>query len=69
MTKPLVTIETDDNRGKATISISKEIFVVDYYDDNNRHFFFEEFENKTIYDVRDQVEKWARGIRKLEDSI
>jgi len=68
MSRVLSTYETVD-RGKAVISISKEVLNIDYYDDHGRHFFNEEYPNKSMRYVTDAAENWVSGIKKLEDAI
>lgn len=54
-------------KGKAVISLVGEHFEIDYYDDYGRHYFNEEYVNKSIHYVTDAAENWTLGIKKLED--
>lgn len=69
-TRKIDEYETYDGRGKAVISIhlKDEMYQIDYYDDHDRHFFCEEFPNKTLRYVEDAAENWVAGIKTLEHS-
>jgi hypothetical protein len=69
MGKKLSTHFSDDNRGKAEVHVDfkHEMFYIKYFDNNNKRFYTEEFEGKTLRYVEDAAENWALGIKALED--
>lgn len=71
MIRKISTFYADGDKGHATVSLDlkREMYQIDYYDNNGRHFFMEEFPNKTMRYVEDAAENWALGIKKLEDEV
>ncbi len=70
MSRSISTFYADDNKGKAVVSYNakEEAFEIDYFDANNKHFFYESYPNKSIRYVEDAAENWALGIKKLEET-
>lgn len=69
MSNSISTWWAEPGKGYAVVSRvgSNEMLVVDYYDNQKRHFFCEEFPGKDVSYVEDAAENWALGIKKLED--
>jgi len=60
----------EGSRGKAVVGAdNKGMLVINYYDDQGHHFFFEEYPEKSLRYVEDAAENWALGIKKLEDAV
>jgi hypothetical protein len=64
----LQTIEADNGKGECKISLVDEHFEIDYYDDNGRRFFNEEYFKHTRGDVTNIAMDWADGTTHLEDN-
>ncbi len=62
------TYHANDGRGRAEVhfDFKSELAYIQYFDDNGRLFFTEEFPNKSLRYVEDAAENWALGIKKLE---
>ena len=56
----------DDGKGYAVIVHVRDGLVIEYYDENNKFFFNEEFFDKSLRYVEDAAENWALGIKKLD---
>jgi hypothetical protein len=70
MSKKISTYNSDFNKGYCEVYVNykEEMFYIKYFDNNGKHFFTEEFLNKSIRYVEDAAENWALGIKKLEDT-
>jgi len=57
----------EENKGRAVVGHDtfNEMFIIDYYDNKGRHFFNEEFPNRSLQYVEDAAENWTLGIKKL----
>tara|TARA_R110000823_G_scaffold174825_2_gene307434 strand:- start:418 stop:633 length:216 start_codon:yes stop_codon:yes gene_type:complete len=68
MGKKLSTHYSEKGKGKCEIHVDmkQEMFYIKYYDNNDRRFFTEDFESKTLRYVEDAAENWTLGIKKLE---
>lgn len=55
------------NEGKAVVSRKNDMYIIDYYDNKNTHFFNEEYPNETLEKVELFAEDWALGYKQLED--
>jgi len=69
MGREITTHYADNDKGKAIVfmDFKEEMAYIEYYDENDKFFFKEEFPNKSIRYVEDAAENWALGIKKLED--
>ena len=69
MGRPITTHYADNGKGKAVVMMDfkEEMAYIEYYDENDKWFFKEEFPNKSIRYVEDAAENWALGVKKLED--
>lgn len=47
------------------IDFKEEQGYIEYYDDNEKKFFTEDFPNKSMRYIEDAAENWALGIKKL----
>ena len=59
--------DLDNGHCDVILDLKREMYYIEYYDDNKRQFFTEEFPNKSMRYVEDAAENWALGIKKLED--
>ena len=69
MAKKISTYYADPpGRGHCDVMMDfkEEMAYVDYFDDNGKKFFTEDFPNKSIRYVEDAAENWALGIKKLD---
>ena len=69
MSKKISTYYSDHDKGYCEIHVNykEELFYIEYFDNNGKMFFTEDFPNKTHRYVEDAAENWALGIKKLED--
>lgn len=67
MRKHLSTFYPEDDTGRAEVHVNfkEEMFYIEYYDENNKLFFTEDFPNKSMRYVEDAAENWALGIKQL----
>ena len=67
MGKKLSTYYSEENGGKCEVHVDmkQEMFYIKYYDNNDKRFFCEDFEGKSLRYVEDAAENWALGIKKL----
>jgi len=56
----------DGSKAEVNFDFKDELAYIEYYDDNGKLFFTEEFLNKSIRYVEDAAENWAEGIKILE---
>jgi hypothetical protein len=68
MDRKLSTYYADDGTGYAEVhfNFKEEVAHIEYYDNNGKRFFNEEFPGKAINYVEDAAENWALGIKKIE---
>ena len=69
MIRKISTYYSDHDEGHCDVmlDLKQEMFFIEYYDNNGKMFFTEEFPNKSMRYVEDAGENWALGIKKLED--
>lgn len=62
------TYHANNGKGRAEVhfDFKSELAYIQYFDDNGRLFFTEEFPNNSLHYVEDAAENWALGIKKLE---
>ena len=48
------------------MNFKEEMAYIDYYDDNGKQFFTEDFPGRSLRYVEDAAENWALGIKKLD---
>ena len=48
------------------MNFKEEMPYIEYFDDNGKQFFSEDFPRKSTRYVEDAAENWALGIKKLE---
>jgi hypothetical protein len=67
MGKKLSTYRSDEGKGYAEVHVDmkNESFYIKYFDSNNKRFFTEDFEGKSLRYVEDAAENWALGIKQL----
>lgn len=55
-------------RGHCDVSMDfkEEMAFIEYYDDNGKQFYTEDFPGKSMRYVEDAAENWALGIKKLD---
>ena len=63
--KIIKTYQSKDNTKKASIVLSDEIFVVEFYE-NNKTVGIIEYPNKAFGYVDDAAENWANGVMTRE---
>jgi hypothetical protein len=70
MIRKIATYHAEDNKGRCDVmlDLKDEMFFIEYYDNNGKMFFTEEFPNKSIHYVQDAAENWSVGIKKLEEN-
>jgi len=56
----------DGSKAEVLFDFKEEMAYIEYYDDNGKLFFTEEFPDKSIRYVEDAAENWAEGIKILE---
>ena len=66
--RKISTYYANDGRGRAEVhfDFKSELAYVQYFDDNGRLFFTEEFPDRSLHYVEDAAVNWAIGIKKLE---
>ena len=71
MGKKLSTYRSDEGKGYAEVHVDmkNESFYIKYFDSNNKRFFTEDFEGKSLRYVEDAAENWALGIKHLDESL
>lgn len=69
MGKKVSTVYSDNEKGWVEIHLDSknEMFYIKYFDESGRHFFTEDFPDKSLQYVEDAAENWATGIKKIED--
>lgn len=69
MGNKLSTYYSDFGKGYCEVhfDFKEEYAYIKYFDNNEKHFFTEDFKNKSMRYVEDAAENWALGIKKLED--
>lgn len=68
MSKKISTYYADPpGRGycEVCMNFKEEMAYIDYFDDNGKQFFSEDFPGKSMRYVEDAAENWALGIKKL----
>jgi hypothetical protein len=67
MGKKLSTYWSDEGKGYAEVHVDmkNESFYIKYFDSNNKRFFTEDFEGKSLRYVEDAAENWALGVKHL----
>jgi len=48
------------------MDFKEEMAYIEYFDDNGKQFFSEDFPGKSMRYVEDAAENWALGIKKLD---
>lgn len=58
---------TQDSSGFCRVMYNsiEELFFIEYFDENNKRFYLEDFPNKSLHYVEDAAENWCLGIKKL----
>jgi len=51
---------------KVCMDFKEEMAYIEYFDDNGKQFFSEDFPGKSMRYVEDAAENWALGIKKLD---
>ena len=71
MGKKLSTYWSEAGKGYAEVHVDMkhEMFYIKYFDNNNKRFFTEDFEGKSLRYVEDAAENWALGIKHLDESL
>ena len=67
MDRHISTYYSDKDQGfcNLMLDLKREMYYIEYYDNNKRMFFTEEFPNKSMRYVEDAAENWALGIKQL----
>ena len=68
-TKTISTYYADPpGRGHCNVCMDfkEEMTYIEYFDDNGKKFFTEDFPDKSLRYVEDAAENWALGIKKLD---
>ena len=70
MIRKISTYYSDYDKGHCDVmlDLKEEIFFIEYYDNNGKMLFTEEFPNKSMNYVEDAAENWALGIKKLAEN-
>lgn len=48
------------------MNFKEEMAYIDYFDDNGKQFYTEDFPGRSMRYVEDAAENWALGIKKLD---
>lgn len=67
MARKLTTFESEGGNGYAEVyfDFREDYPFIKYYTSDGKHFFTEEFPNKSLHYVYDAAENWAAGRKKL----
>lgn len=67
MNRHISTYYSDKDQGYChlMLDLKTEMFYLEYYDNNKRMFFTEEFPGKSMRYVEDAAENWALGIKEI----
>lgn len=67
MGRKLSTYHSDLGKGYAEVHMNfkDEYAYIEYFDDNKKRFFTEDFPGKSLRYVEDAAENWALGIKKI----
>ena len=49
------------------MDLREEMSYIEYFDNNGKMFFTEDFPNRSLRYVEDAAENWALGIKKLDE--